>query len=194
MAQRNVKEQIIEAAVETLHKKGFNATSVQDITEAAKVPKGSFYNHFDSKEELAVEAIDRYWRMVLSHLQELRNPDVAPMTRLERYFDRLANVARSGEYASGCMIGNMSTELADQSPLARGKLETVLEGWCSAIGGCLKEGQADGSIRADLDPQAAAEFLLNSWEGAVMRSKVDRDDAAFASFTKFAFSGLRALS
>src|SRR6266436_3990981 len=62
MPRASTKEQIVTAAVETLHMKGFNATSVEDITNAAKVPKGSFYNHFKSKEDLAVEALDRYWQ------------------------------------------------------------------------------------------------------------------------------------
>ena len=71
MPRESVKDQIIAAAVEALHSKGFNGTSVQDITDAAKVPKGSFYNHFESKEELAVAALDRYWQWVLAGVQPL---------------------------------------------------------------------------------------------------------------------------
>ena len=60
MARLNVREQLLSAGLDTLHRRGFNATSVQDITEAAGVPKGSFYNHFESKEALGAEAVVRY--------------------------------------------------------------------------------------------------------------------------------------
>lgn len=60
MAKPHVREEILAAGLETLHNRGFNATSVQDITEAAGVPKGSFYNHFASKEELGSAFVAAY--------------------------------------------------------------------------------------------------------------------------------------
>jgi TetR/AcrR family transcriptional repressor of nem operon len=93
MPRASTKEQIVAAAVETLHLKGFNATSVEDITIAAKVPKGSFYNHFKSKEDLAVEALDRYWQSMLTSLGLLSDEKTAPVTRLKRHFRHLGKVA-----------------------------------------------------------------------------------------------------
>src|SRR5262249_24318548 len=55
-----LREQLLAAGLATFHERGFNATSVQDITDAAGAPKGSFYNHFESKEALAAEAVRRY--------------------------------------------------------------------------------------------------------------------------------------
>jgi TetR/AcrR family transcriptional repressor of nem operon len=66
--------------------KGFNATSVEDITNAAKVPKGSFYNHFKSKEDLAVEALDRYWQRMQTSLALLSDEKSPPVTRLSGTF------------------------------------------------------------------------------------------------------------
>ena len=77
MPRESVKDEIVTAAVETLHRKGFNGTSVQDITDAAGAPKGSFYNHFESKEALAAEAVRRYrekGRVRLSILQDAKLP------------------------------------------------------------------------------------------------------------------------
>jgi TetR/AcrR family transcriptional regulator, transcriptional repressor for nem operon len=190
MARESVKEQIIAAAVETLHRRGFNRTSVQDITDAAKVPKGSFYNHFESKEELAVEALDRYWQWVLSGLRPLGDPETPPMERLKQYFRRLSERGRKHEYRPGCMIGNMSTEMPDQSRLVRERLAVVLAAWTRAIESCVREAQADGTMRRDIDARTLAEFLLNSFEGAVLRSKVDRDAAAHAAFEAVVFSTL----
>src|SRR5262249_43060960 len=60
MPRPSLREQLLTAGLEVLHQKGFNATSVQDITDAAGAPKGSFYNHFESKEALALEALRLY--------------------------------------------------------------------------------------------------------------------------------------
>jgi TetR/AcrR family transcriptional repressor of nem operon len=190
MARASVKDQIVTAAVETLHRKGFNGTSVQDITDAAKVPKGSFYNHFESKEELAVAALDRYWQWVLSGLHTLNDAKTPPVDRLKKYFQYLAERGRIHEYRPGCMIGNMSTEMADQSDMVRERLAVVLAAWSRAIESCVREAQADGSMRRDLDARTIAAFLLNSWEGAVMRSKVDRDAASLTAFEKVVFTAL----
>jgi TetR/AcrR family transcriptional repressor of nem operon len=89
MPRASTKEQIVTAAVETLHMKGFNATSVEDITNAAKVPKGSFYNHFKSKEDLAIEALDRYWQNMQTSLGFLSDEKRPPVARLKRHFRHL---------------------------------------------------------------------------------------------------------
>jgi TetR/AcrR family transcriptional repressor of nem operon len=190
MPRESVKEQIIAAAVETLHRKGFNGTSVQDITDAAKVPKGSFYNHFDSKEELAVEALDRYWQWVLAGLRPLSDAATPPVDRLKRYFRHLAERGRMREYRTGCMIGNLSAEMPEQSRLVRERLAVVLAAWSRAIESCVREAQTNGSMRRDLDARTVAAFLLNSFEGAILRSKVDRDAASFAVFEEVVFTAL----
>jgi TetR/AcrR family transcriptional repressor of nem operon len=190
MPRPSTKEQIVTAAVETLHMKGFNATSVEDITNAAKVPKGSFYNHFKSKEDLAIEALDRYWQNMQPSLGFLSDEKRPPVARLKRHFRHLGKVAREGEYRAGCMIGNMSAEMPDQSQPVREKLTVLLAAWSCAIESCIKEAQADGSIRRDMDTRTISGFLLNSWEGAVMRSKVDRGAESFTAFEDLVFTVL----
>jgi TetR/AcrR family transcriptional regulator, transcriptional repressor for nem operon len=190
MTRASTKEQIIVAAVETLHQKGFNGTSVQDITEAAQVPKGSFYNHFDSKETLAVEALERYWQKVLNGLSTLGDEKTPAVVRLNRYFQHLNDVARQAEYRTGCMIGNMSAEMPDQSRAVRERLAVLLAAWSRAIESCVREAQADGTVRRDMEARTIAMFLLNSWEGAMMRAKVDKDAVALTAFVDIAFGAL----
>jgi TetR/AcrR family transcriptional regulator, transcriptional repressor for nem operon len=190
MPRPSVKEQLIEAAVETLHRQGFNATGVQSIVDAAGVPKGSFYNHFESKEALGVESLDRYWQGVLRSLSILRDPEIPPVPRLKGYFRSLDEILRKRKYLSGCMIGNMATEMADQSSLIREHLAMILAAWTRAIESCVKEAQADGSMRKDIDSKTIASFLLNAWEGTVMRGKVDKDRTALAAFEKVVFTTL----
>ncbi len=187
MPRASVKEPIVVAALETLHQKGFNATSVQDITDAAKVPKGSFYNHFESKEDLAIEALDRYWQRVLGSLKLLSDEKIPPLTRLRDYFSRLSRIASDTGYSGGCFVGNMSVEMSNQSRLIRERLALLLAAWTRAIESCVREAQDNGSIRRDMDAKSVASFLLNSWEGAVLRSKVDKDAVALAAFENITF-------
>src|SRR5271169_3324644 len=122
MARLNVREQLLSVGLETLHRRGFNATSVQDITDAAGVPKGSFYNHFESKEALGLEAIERYWQGALNGLEVLKDERMAPLARLKVYFRGLIDLGRRLKYRPGCMIGNMSIEMSDQSAAFRERL------------------------------------------------------------------------
>jgi TetR/AcrR family transcriptional repressor of nem operon len=192
MPRVSVKEEIVVAAIETLHHKGFNGCSVQDITDAAGVPKGSFYNHFASKEDLAVEALNRYWQRVQSSLNILDDADTSPTARLHLYFRHLNEIARLNDYKTGCLVGNMSAEMSDQSLTIRERLAVLLAAWSGVIERCVRKAQDEGSMRRDVDSKAIAAFLLNSWEGAVMRAKVDRSHAPLEDFIKVAFISLSA--
>jgi TetR/AcrR family transcriptional regulator, transcriptional repressor for nem operon len=184
MPRPSLKEQIVDAAVETLHRKGFNGSSVQDITEAANAPKGSFYNHFESKEDLAVATLQRYWERGAISREMLRDAQYPPLERLNRYFDHLTGSARKAGFRRGCLIGNMSTEMAGENRPIRARVAALLDGWTEAIESCVREAQADGSVRRDLDSASIAVFLLNSWEGALLRAKVDRNDSALEVFRR----------
>ncbi len=163
---------------------------MQDITDAAGVPKGSFYNHFESKEALGIEALERYWEGAQSNLKMLEDAEVAPVLRLKAYFRKLNGLARKAEYRPGCFIGNLGAEMSDQSPVFRKRLALIFGTWSRAIESCIKEAQADGSVRRDLDARTIASFLLNSWEGAVLRSKVDRGPEPLDAFEKVVFTTL----
>ena len=190
MPRPSVKEEIVEAALKVLHLRGFNATGVQDITGAAGVPKGSFYNHFESKEALGAEVLDRYWQDALTGLDVLKDDSTPPLARLKSYFHGLDQFNRKNKYRPGCMVGNLSTEMSDQSPLIRERLAVILATWTRAIEDCVRQAQADGSLRRDMEAKAIAAFLLNSWEGAVMRTKVDRTRAAYEQFDQIVFKSL----
>ncbi len=117
-SSNDVRGRLLEAGVQVFSKSGFNGCSVQDITDAAGVPKGSFYNHFESKEALGAAALEHYWDDGACDLLEiLRQADTAPLQRLRAYFERVtADMAKIG-FTCGCLIGNMAAELSDHSPV-----------------------------------------------------------------------------
>ena len=190
MSRPNVREQLIEAALENLHLHGFNGTGVQDIVDAAGVPKGSFYNHFESKDSLALEALERYWQSGAGRRALLSDTSVDPVERLRRYFRALAEVAIRQNFRKGCMIGNFSTELSVQNKEIRERLAEIYAAWTRALLSCVREAEKAGRVRPRLPASAIAAFLVNAWEGAALRSKVEQDKSSFDQFERVIFASL----
>ncbi len=189
MAQKtNVRERLLTAAFETLHRNGFNATGVQEITDAAKVPKGSFYNHFESKDALGVEVVGLYVAKGAERRQALVAGRGAPLARLKAYFKSLNQLGPANGFTRGCLLGNFSAELASQSPGIRQALAAALADWTRDIAAVLAEAQQSGEVSRDVPAGTLAAFLLNAWEGAVLRSRVDRSAAPLDAFMTITFN------
>ncbi|WP_332854944.1 TetR/AcrR family transcriptional regulator [Duganella sp. S19_KUP01_CR8] len=171
MAKPHVKEQIVTAGLNLLHSKGFNATSVQDITEAAAVPKGSFYNHFASKEALGLEVLQRYRAAAAGYLDVLDDAGLSPKARLRAYFDLLIGANTATDYNCGCLLGNFSSELSTQIPAMRDALRLAYDEWATGLAVVIAEGQRDGSIGAPQPALELAHFVIDAWQGAVLHAK-----------------------
>lgn len=182
MPKHNVKEQIVTAGLNLLHSKGFNATSVQDITEAAGVPKGSFYNHFASKEELGVEVLQRYTEWVGHVGAVLRDPALPPRQRLRDYFGLLVASNVAADFSAGCMLGNFSTELSNQSAPIREQARQSFALKSAMLEELIAQGQRDGSIAATLPATELANFAADAWQGAVLRAKAEKNRAPLDRF------------
>lgn len=165
-----VRDKIVDAAVDRFHALGFSACGVQEIVDKAGVPKGSFYNYFKAKELLALEVIEVYARG--SKREMLADTKVPPVERLRRHFEFLAARYKGFGYDKGCLLGNLAAETSDNMPLVRKALGQSLARWTDAVATVIREGLADGSVSPEHDPDTLARFLINSWEGAVVRMKV----------------------
>src|ERR1700691_3344842 len=128
MARRGTREQIVQAVLKCLVERGFNAVGVQDITLSAGVPKGSFYNHFESKEALGAEIVERYGRDN-PRRAALGDTSVPALQRLRRHFERLNEAYTDARFGRGCLLGNFSAELADQSQMIRERLAALYLAW-----------------------------------------------------------------
>lgn len=187
MAKLNTRDQIFDAALKLLSERGYNACSVQDITSEAGVPKGSFYNHFESKEVLGAEIVAYYASR--SKMREILVDDAVPaLERLHRYFTALNDRLVDRGFQHGCMIGNMSAEMSEQSALIREELVKIYSNWSGKLAYAIAAGQKEGTIPAQMSPEALAGFLLNAWEGAALRTRVERNKDAFDQFMDLAFN------
>jgi len=188
MAKPNARDKIVRAGLDQFHRVGFNGSSVEDITDLAGVPKGSFYNHFKSKQDLAVEVIDRYIEQGPHAL--LSDSEVPPLKRLKGYFSTLADQFVDSGYKRGCLLGNFSSELADHSGAVRRRLESAFANWLKRIAGVIKEAQTVGEVDSRLKPEQLAGALLSAWQGALLRARVAGDAAPLKEFMAVGFGRL----
>jgi TetR/AcrR family transcriptional repressor of nem operon len=174
-----------------LHEGGYTATGVKDIVDAAEVPKGSFYNYFESKEAFGKEVVDTYFDKGLIELRALLcDVDVPPVERLKNYFEERIRGYQATGYVRGCMLGNLSLEVGDQSAQIRERLAEHFKVWSSLFEECIAEAQRAGAIRNRLPASLLAQFLLNSWEGALVRMRVEKSDVPLKDFTEVTFGSL----
>jgi TetR/AcrR family transcriptional repressor of nem operon len=185
-----MREEIVDAALDQFHTHGFNAAGVKDITDAAGVPKGSFYNHFESKEALAVVALQRYG--TTRRLDELADASVPALQRLREHFRFLREENEARDYTRGCLIGDFGTEISDHSDTIRDAVRGSLASWADALSRAIADGQRDGTIRTGIDPRTAARFVLAAWEGTLISMRAERSSVAFEDFFDVVFGSILA--
>lgn len=176
------KEDILLAGIDVMKRQGYNGTSVKDIVDAAGVPKGSFYNYFDSKESFALDAIEHTAACNFVYSQGiLSNQSKKPLARLEEYFSAGIDCACDSEFKVGCFLGNMCQEMSDTSDSIRNKLKFVLSNQSGLIAKVIEEHQTE-ERRSAPDAKTTAEFLFNAWEGSLMRAKAAESKEPFEAF------------
>jgi TetR/AcrR family transcriptional repressor of nem operon len=189
MARASLRDKILDAGLKVMFRKGYIGSGVRDIVAEASAPQGSFTNHFRSKEAFARDVLDRYFEHTKGLVaQALDDRSLAPRERLQRYFDIVTERLEADGYTRGCLIGDFSLEAAPQSDMLRERLSAIFAEWLAPFAACIVEAQAAGDISATFAPDDLAEFLLASWEGAILRMKVARDPVPLERFKRIAFA------
>ena len=191
MAAKSTREHLIDVGLGLMHLHGYNATGLTDILKAANVPKGSFYHHFDSKEAFAAAALERYGMREREHAEAVLNDTTTPpLKRLRRYFNDLAKTYGQKGAIPGCMMGRFSLEIAEESPQLRKRISASFDHWQHTIARVIRQAVAQKELPAGTDPEPLAGFLLNSWEGALLRSQADKSNVPLENFMRYVFDGL----
>ncbi len=185
-------DHLVDVGLALMRKQGYGATGLQEILQAAGVPKGSFYHHFASKEEFTAAVIERYFTRASEFAQKhlLEEKDHPPLGRLRRYFEALVKTAGQSAPLPGCLLGDLSLEVADASPLLQRHLSDSFTGWQAGVGMVLREAVERGELPKSTKVESLAGFILNSWEGALLRSQADKSDAPLKDFLHFVFEDL----
>lgn len=188
MGRETTRSTLLEAGRRVFLEKGYNNAGIEAILQAADVPKGSFYHYFKSKEDFGLQVLNRFAECSREMLERSMNDTtVGPLERLRGYFEAIIKKLESQECRQGCLIGNLSQEMADQSEVFRTRLEEIFEGWVARYAECLAEAQAAGEIPDHLDARELAEFCLMSWQGAILRAKTKRSTEPLRTFLGMLF-------
>lgn len=184
------REDLIEKGLELFASKGYSATGVQDITDAAGVPKGSFYNYFQSKEDFALAVLEKYRDEAHEGMAAQLAGTASPLRRLRAFFEEGRVKALADGFAGGCLAGRLAQELAGEQPSFWPVLDRVFGCMQGGVAKLLEEAVEKGELRREEDLAGLASFLLSSWQGAATRAKAAGNDQALRIFESMVFERL----
>ena len=181
------KRRLLDVGLSTLLERGYNATGIQDLLVATSVPKGSFYHHFASKEDFALQVVDRYVAEVHALLDaSLGDVERAPLERVRSFFERLTAMYAAQGYL-GSLLGLLGQELAAVNTAFRRRMEGAFDGIARRLAESLDEARRRGDLPAETDPLQAANLMLDCWEGAAARSRLVRSPAPLEAAIEISF-------
>jgi TetR/AcrR family transcriptional regulator, transcriptional repressor for nem operon len=174
---RSTRDSVIDAARRLIHVHGYHSTSLDDVLRESGVGKGNFYHHFKSKEDLGYAIIDD---IVESFVQRTLEPCFAEpagnlVGQLHCFLDRVREAQRERNCIGGCPLGNLASELSDVHEGFRARLHSIFAAWRERLTVVLRAGQDRGEIVSGGRPEAIAQFLVASLEGAILMTKVTKD-------------------
>jgi len=182
MSRSSVREQLVDSAGGTFRRKGVHGASVLDISTDAGVPKGSVYNHFDNKEALAVEVLQRY---VAETRGDLERGHGAAIDRLREHLEWQIARTRGTGLEHGCLLGNFAVEVEDGSyPVLKAAVRDSFETWIDGVSGLIAQARRDGDVTNGRDDRELASWVIASLEGMTSLAKALGDGAPLASFVE----------
>ena len=188
MSQRDTKSLLLDHGTRLLLERGYSDTGLQDILRAAGVPKGSFYHHFRNKEDFGLQAMQQYADAMYRTLDGRLNDDGYPQVeRLRLFFSGVFEGWKRRNYRDGCLLGILGQELADVNEGFREAISNTLDLWGRRIAVCLADAQQRGELAAGIDPVAMAGLLLDGYEGAALRMRLERNERPLTAFISHYF-------
>ncbi|MFE5119591.1 TetR/AcrR family transcriptional regulator [Streptomyces sp. NPDC056669] len=172
----DAREKILDAAHSLIELRGYSALGVAEICKAAGVPKGSFYYFFESKEALALAVLDEHWQTQRDDwARALQDDDAEPLSRLRRLFEQTQAGLRAGQQScgtvSGCMFGNLTLELSNQTEPIRARLQQIFDAQVEMVDTVIAEAQERGEVTVG-DTGDAARSIVAQLEGQVLFAKL----------------------
>jgi TetR/AcrR family transcriptional repressor of nem operon len=177
-AAQGTRDRLIDAAMNLFWEKGYANTSMSDLLGAAKANSGSFYHFFNSKEDLLLAVLDKYFTLL--HPAMLAPAWEGVDDPIERIFALLARyrmLILATDCTYGCPIGRLALEIGPEQQEVHRLLAKNFDGWTSAVEGCLE--QAADRLPRDIDRERLSGFVLAVMEGGVMLSRSHRDVKPF---------------
>jgi TetR/AcrR family transcriptional repressor of nem operon len=177
-----MRQHILDTAKPIILGKGFSAVGLNELLNAAEVPKGSFYHYFKSKEYFGEALLDSYFEAYLVRLEILLSAEgMNGAERLMSYWQRWLETQCGDDAETKCMVVKLGGEVSDLSEPMRLALQRGTNHIISRLADGIEEGIADGSLPNDLVAADTALVLYNQWLGATVLTKIWHDKSALES-------------
>lgn len=181
------KQRLLEAGLAMLLERGYHDLGIQQLLDATGVPKGSFYHHFKSKEDFALQVIDVYMEAVHRGLDAcLEDAACPPLQRVRNFFEGTREKYREDGYL-GCLLGGLGQELSGVSEVFRNKIQWCFSEIARRIACCVEQARERGELPPGTNAQHLADLLVDCWEGAALRTRLLRDPAPLQAMLDFYF-------
>jgi TetR/AcrR family transcriptional repressor of nem operon len=183
------REDILKAGLELMNLHGYAATGIKDITDKVKIPKGSFYNHFKSKEEFGLKIIDFYMSGVaVHHIQILHDKKIKPLKRIKLALETDASYQKdTNECKLGCIVGNFCQELGDIDDAFNKAVSDAFSKMKLGFITCVQEAIDNKDICSNYNSGELADYIINGWQGALLRMKAEKNTKSLELFIKILF-------
>lgn len=187
-AYNDAREQLLLVGAKLIRSGSYESVGINDILREGRIPKGSFYHYFDSKERFGLEVAKHYHAGLIADAEAiLLDRTRAPLERLQAFFQDAYEDFEARGFAQGCLMCNLTTELADEEPAFQAVLQTNWLELGAVIAACVAELDKSEIGLEHLSDGEAADWLLNSWSGALTRMKATRDGTPLQLFLKSTF-------
>ena len=172
------RENLLNQGVTLLMEQGYHGTGLKAILDAVQIPKGSFYNYFDSKESFGAEVIQHYIDpFIQQQAAHLRQSEDDALGALQRYFNDAIAELEQARFKGGCLLGNLMGEIGDTSDLCQKSLQNAVNRYRDSLASALTKAQQQGTVRTDKSAEDMADLLMNAWQGALLRMKIEKSSA-----------------
>ncbi|MCJ7957927.1 MAG: TetR/AcrR family transcriptional regulator [Pseudomonas sp.] len=177
---KSAKQTILDTAQRIVGRKGFSAVGLNEILQAAEVPKGSFYHYFNSKDSFGVVLLDHYFDHYVHGMQQLFDaPGLTQYAKLMRYWHCWIDNQTGCTDAGKCLAVKLGAEVSDLSEPMRLALQRGTARTIGLLAKALQQGVEDGSVVIAQHPESLAQRLYALWLGTSVMSKITRTATPF---------------
>ena len=169
------RDMILGKAAALFNSRGYFGASMSDLMNATGLEKGGIYNHFSSKDQLALEAFDFAFQTSAAEFGRFLSKEEKPVGKLLAFVDAFESVAANPPVPGGCPLLNSAVESDDGHPEMKLRVQTAMDKLLGTVEKLIAEGISEGDIKPDANPQLLARTFIAALEGAIMLTKLYSD-------------------
>lgn len=188
MRKKHNVQDIIRIGEEIIRKNGYHNTGINDILKASEIPKGSFYNYFNSKELFGCRLLEHEGAKIAELMQELlEDSSNSPLERIQVFYETLIVQYEAEECRNGSLVANLASELGGQIDILADVANLQFEQWIVHLSNCIRLGQQEGEITEAYTAEELANYIHTNFFGAITRAKMTRSARPLKESLKMTF-------